>query len=90
MFCRTNVVYTMFVQSDKRMDQPHPKYPHVYAVVRFDTRMTDPVNIATVVKVFVSRVSAEEEGARLNKLNESKGSIYTVQITRFIGSLLPI
>lgn len=52
--------------------------------------MPDPVNGATVVKVFESRDSAEEEAARLNELNESRDCIYTVQITKFVGTQMPI
>ena len=69
-------------------DKPHAKYPHVYAIVRFDSYMTGQ-NAATVVKVIPSRDLAEREAARLNKLKSGEGSIYSVQVTRFIDSPEP-
>ena len=67
-------------------DKPHVKYPHVYAIVRFDSYMSG-TNAATVVKVISSRDVAEQETARLNDLKKGKQSIYTVQVTRFVESV---
>ncbi len=69
-------------------DKPHAKYPHVYAIVRFDSYMSAE-NAATVVKVIPSRDVAEREAARLNDLEKGKKgkqSLYTVQTTRFVES----
>jgi hypothetical protein len=70
------------------MDKAHSKYPHVYAIVRFDS-FVDPSNlehIATVVKVLASRVLAEKEASRLREVNKEKQCIYTVQTTRFVDT----
>ena len=68
-------------------DKPHRKYPHVYAIVRFDLYVrSSVVHSATVVKVLPSRDLAEQEAARLRHLNKGKECIYDVQTTRFIGS----
>lgn len=67
-------------------DSPHSKYPHVYAVLRFDLYMSGE-NSATVVKVIPSQAPAEEEAARLNNVNKGKQCIYTVQTTRFVENL---
>lgn len=67
-------------------DKAHAKFPHVYAIVRFDSFMNG-ADAATVVKVMPSRDIAGREAARLSELNKGKGSVYTVQVTRFMGSL---
>jgi len=69
-------------------DKPHAKYPHVYAIVRFDLSLSNSKdgNCAMVVKVFPSPEMAEEEAGRLREVNKSKGCVYVVQTTRFIGS----
>lgn len=67
-------------------DKPHANYPHVYAIVRFDSYVSGE-NAATVVKVIPSRDLAEREAARLNELKKGKQSFYTVQLTRFVESL---
>jgi hypothetical protein len=66
------------------MDKPHSKYPHVYAIVRFDLPVNqgNPENSVSVVKVFSSRVLAEQEASRLNEINQEKGCLYVVQITK--------
>jgi len=68
------------------MDKPHSKYPHVYAIVRFDSYLSGE-NGATVVKVFPSKEMAENEASRLREVDQGKQSTYAVQITRFIESL---
>lgn len=69
-------------------DKPHQKYPHVYAIVRFDLYVSrSSVDSATVVKVLPSRDQAEQEAARLRDVNKGKECIYDVQTTRFIGRL---
>ena len=67
------------------VNKSHARYPHVYAIVRFDSDMTGLENMATVVKVFEAQIPAEKEAARLQELNKGKSCIYKVQITRFIG-----
>jgi hypothetical protein len=64
-------------------DKPHLKYPHVYAIVRFDLDMTGE-NAATVVKVIASRELAEKEAARLNEANKGKRCFYRVQTTKLV------
>jgi hypothetical protein len=67
-------------------DKPHRKYPHVYAIIRIDSYRALET-CATVVKVMASRDQAEQEAARLRKLNEGKECTYIVQTTRFVGVL---
>ena len=68
------------------MDKPHSKYPHVYAIVRFDLPVSEsnPEDRAIVVKVLSSRVLAEQEASRLKEVNKGKRCLYVVQITRFV------
>jgi len=70
------------------MDKPHSKYPHVYAVVRFDfpVSQSNPENTAAVVKVLPSRILAEKEASRLREVNSGKRCVYVVQATRFVTS----
>jgi hypothetical protein len=69
-------------------DKPHRKYPHVYAIVRFDLYVTrgSAEHSATVGKVLPSRDLAEQ-AARPRAVNKGKGCIYDVQTTRFMGTL---
>jgi len=62
----------------------HSKYPHVYAIVRFDLNQSGE-HSAIVVKVIPSEALAEKEAARLNKVNKGKQCLYKVQTTRFWG-----
>ena len=64
--------------------KPHSKYPHVYAIVRFDHDAISIEHKATVVKVLSSRDLAEEEAARLREVNQGKECTYVVQATRFV------
>ena len=68
------------------MEQPRSKWPHVYALVRFDFPMDPeiPENTVTVVKVFRSKAYAEQEAERLNNLNASKSCKYVVCTTRMV------
>ena len=77
------------MQAKGSMDKPHSKYPHVYAILRFDfpVSKTDPENTATVVKVFSSKVLAEQEASRLREVNRAKRCVYVVQGTRFVTVL---
>jgi len=68
------------------MDKPHSKYPHVYAIVRFDSLMSLE-NSATVVKVLPSRVLAEQEASRLREINKGKHCTYSVQTASFVEAL---
>jgi predicted Ser/Thr protein kinase len=69
-------------------DKPNAKYPHVYAIVRFDrsTEPSNPENCATVVKVLPSRDLAELEAQALREVNKEKDCTYVVQTTRFVGA----
>ena len=67
---------------------PHAKFPHVYAIVRFD-RDASGRNAATVVKVTQSREFAEQEATRLNKVNQDKQCSYAVQTTRYVAKPEP-
>lgn len=69
-------------------DKPHSKYPHVYAIVRFDPYISDLEQSAVVVKVVPSRGLAEQEAARLRELNKGRGCTYVVQTTRFVEASL--
>lgn len=69
------------------MDSPHSRYPHVFAVVRFDLPI-NAVNIldsVSVVKVFTDAEPAESGAARLTRINDESKCIYQVQTTRFIA-----
>jgi galactose-1-phosphate uridylyltransferase len=70
------------------MNKPHSKYLHVYAIVRFDSYVSDMEDAATVVKVFASKVEAEKVAIRLREVNKEKRCIYTVQITRSVDTSL--
>jgi hypothetical protein len=68
------------------MGKAHSKYPHVYAIVRFDS-LKSLENNATVVKVLRSRVLAEREASRLREISKGKHCTYSVQTTRFVEAL---
>ncbi len=67
-------------------DQGHSKYPHGYAIVRIDLPFGEfaPEASIAVVKVFSSRIRAEEDTARLNKINADKRCKYVVYVTRMV------
>ena len=44
----------------------------------------NPENSFSVVKVFYSRMTAEQEVDRLNKINSEKGCRYVLQATRLV------
>jgi hypothetical protein len=66
------------------IDKPNARYKHLYAVLRIDIPVhpDHPESSITVVKVFASKESAEEETARLNRINAEKNCNYHMQITR--------
>ena len=69
------------------MNQPRPnsRYDHVYAVARFDTYvdpLTEPHMAFTVTKVVWTEEFADAEVRRLNALNNDKGAVYFVILTR--------
>jgi hypothetical protein len=70
------------------MDSPHSRYPHVFAVVRFDLQIDahNACDSISVVKVFASVEQAELEATRLRKINDDKNCVYRVQTTRFVSS----
>jgi len=67
-------------------EKPHARFPHVYAIVRFDfpVNQADPENSVMVVKVLSSRDFAEQEVSRLNEVNAGKKCRYELQTTRLI------
>jgi len=67
-----------------RANQPHSKFEHVYAIVRFDfpVKLESPANSINVVKVFRSEEAASKEAARLNQTNADKKCEYHVYMTR--------
>jgi hypothetical protein len=67
-------------------NRPHSKYPHVFAVVRWDGDRSDPENAITVTKVMTDERAARIEVNRLQAVNAAKGSQYFVQTTRLVES----
>lgn len=70
-------------------DTQHSKFRHLYAVLRIDLPVNpdNPENSIAVVKVFSSKLSAEQEVSRLNKLNSGKGCRYVLNVTRLAPSV---
>lgn len=70
-------------------EKPNSKFRHMYAVVRIDLPVSqqNPENSISVVKVFSSKMTAEQEVSRLNKINSEKGCRYVLQTTRLAPSL---
>lgn len=70
-------------------DTSHSKFRHLYGVLRIDLPVNpeNPENSIAVVKVFSSKLSAEQEVSRLNKLNPEKGCRYVVNVTRLVPSV---
>ena len=66
------------------MDAPHYKWPHVYAILRFDLPLDSPDRV-TVVRVLTSKEAADQEVGRLMKVNGDKGCEYVAYTTRFIS-----
>jgi hypothetical protein len=68
------------------MDAPHSKFQHVYAIVRFDFPLNSeqPETTVSVIKVFTSQDTAEQEATRLNSINASKNCAYKTFVTRFV------
>lgn len=69
-------------------ETPHSKFPHLYAVVRMDFPVDTeyPENSIAVVKAFSSKLDADKEVDRLNKLRAGKKSRYVMITTRFVPS----
>jgi len=65
-------------------NQPHKRYEHVYAIVRFDNYLSDIENATSVVKCYINEEEAEKETRRLNKINSDKDCRYLVYISRLI------
>jgi hypothetical protein len=68
------------------LDNPHSKFAHVYAVIRVDLPFdgNHPGNSIAVVKVAKSKVTAEGEVSRLNRINADKNCVYICCISRLI------
>lgn len=67
-------------------EKPNSKFRHLYAVLRIDLPVCreSPENSISVVKVFHSKLSAEQEVDRLNRVNSDKGCRYVSQTTRLV------
>ena len=70
--------------SDKVLKSLHSIIGHVYAIVRFDSGMSELEDCATVVKVLTSPDSAEQEAIRLRTVNQGERCTYVVQTTRLV------
>jgi hypothetical protein len=70
-------------------NKPHSKFQHLYVIVRIDlpVNQQNPENSISVVKALSSKMIAEQEVSRLNKLNSEKGCRYVVQVTRMMPSV---
>lgn len=66
------------------LDEAHSRYPHVYAVVRWDDGLGEPEDHVSITKVFWSKTRADAEAHRLRELNSSKGCRYFVVLTRLV------
>jgi hypothetical protein len=70
------------------MDSPHSRFPHVFAIVRFDLPI-DAQNVfhaVNVVKVFATAELAETEATRLRQVNDETKCVYRVQTTRLVAA----
>jgi hypothetical protein len=69
-------------------ETPHSKFRHLYAIVRIDLPVNadSPENSIAVVKVFSSKLAAEQEVSRLNRLNSGKECRYVMNVTRLMPS----
>jgi hypothetical protein len=67
-------------------DNPHSKFPHVYAVVRLDLPFDEscPSNSVSVVKVARAKEAAETEVSRLNRINADRNCTYVCCTSRLI------
>lgn len=72
----------MMIESEKS----HSKFRHVYVVLRIDLPVNNesPENSFSVVKVFSSKMTAEQELNRLNRVNSGKCCRYLLQVTRLV------
>ena len=70
-------------------ETPHSKFRHMYAVVRIDLPVNadNPENSIAVVKIFSSKLAADREVARLNKLNSGKECRYVLNVTRLVPAI---
>ena len=68
------------------ISQPHSRFEHVYAIVRFHFSIDSqyPMNNVTVANVFSSEEAAGREASRLNHINSEKSGHYDVYATRFV------
>ncbi len=65
---------------------PHSRFQHVYAIVRINIPVDqeNPGNSVAVVKVFQSKMAADQEVVRLNETNKEKECRYNVHVTRLV------
>ena len=77
------------VKTGAMKETPHSRFRHLYAVLRIDLPVNpdNPENSIAVVKVFFSKLSAEQEVSRLTKLNAGKGCRYVLNTTRLVPSV---
>jgi hypothetical protein len=67
-------------------DKSHSRFQHVYAIVRIDLPVDQqcPTNTLSVVKVFASKMAAEQEVLRLREVNKDKSCRYEVFVSRLV------
>jgi hypothetical protein len=75
------------------MNQPNLKYDHIFAVLRHDSYVSNPIDAITVLRVFVSESEAIAESKRLNNLQQDSrigeiNSCYFVRQGRISKGLL--
>ena len=56
---------------------------HVFAIIRFDKYIDEPMDSFSVVKILPTEQAAEIEVGRLNDINGDEKTIYYWQTTRF-------
>ena len=67
-------------------EQPHSRYPHVYAIVRWDAGLGSPEQSIRTAKVLRSKEEADTEVRRLNSMNADESCHYFAQVTRLVDS----
>jgi hypothetical protein len=70
------------------LEEPHSKYTHLYAIVRFDSHRNrfHLEHCATLVKDLASPHRAEQEASRLREVNQGKDSTDVIRTTTFVSS----
>ena len=74
------------MKSRNKLNRPHARFPHVYAIVRIDLPLDqdNPENSLSVVKALLSETLATDEASRLSKINADKNCNYVVFTSRLV------